>query len=105
MLVVGNKWRGGDQRFIGDQSADKTNLYDNYTTLADTIFSNSICRLMNTPARGTECVMLGNAGHTDAADSRTFGFPKSQTFWQILSRFKHELKTPPSPISNPDSLT
>jgi len=24
--------------------------------------------------------MLGNAGHTDTADSRTFGFPKSQTF-------------------------
>jgi len=78
VLVAGNKWRGGDQRFIGDQSADKTNLYDNYTTLADAIISNSIRRLMNMP--GTECVMLGNAGHTDAADSRTFGFPKSQTF-------------------------
>jgi len=78
VLVAGNKWHGGDQRFIGDQSADKTNLYDNYTTLADAIISNSIRRLMNMP--GTECVMLGNAGHTDAADSRTFGFPKSQTF-------------------------
>jgi len=27
--------------------------------------------------------MFGTAGHTDAADSRTFGFPKSQTFSQL----------------------
>ena len=28
VLVVGNEWRGGDQRCIGDQSADNTNLHD-----------------------------------------------------------------------------
>ena len=51
--------------------------------LADTIISNSIHQLMNTP--GTECVMLGNARHMDAADSRTFIFPKSQTFCNFLA--------------------
>jgi len=28
VLVPGNKWRGGDQRCIGDQSADNTTLAD-----------------------------------------------------------------------------
>ena len=36
--------------------------------VADTIISNSIHRLMNTP--GTECVMLGNAGHSDFPNLR-----------------------------------
>ena len=28
VLAAGNKWRGGDERRIGDQNADKTNLHD-----------------------------------------------------------------------------
>lgn len=52
-----------------------------YTTLADHKTMISIRRLMN--LAGTQCVMIGNAGHTDAGDSRTFGFPKSQTFCNL----------------------
>ena len=47
-------------------------LGTNLATLADTIISNGI-RLMNTP----ECA-IGNAGHTDAGDSRTFRIRISQ---------------------------
>ena len=48
-------------------------LGTNLTTLADTIISNDIRRLMNTP----ECA-IGNAEHMDAGDSRTFGIRISQ---------------------------
>jgi len=32
---------------------------------------------------GMQCMMFGNARHTDAADTQTFGFSKSQTFCSI----------------------
>jgi len=43
-LLAGYEYRGGDQRFIGDQSADKLNLYDvgRRSLNPDTIISNSI---------------------------------------------------------------
>jgi len=60
-LAARNKWHGGDQ------SADKTRR----ALITKIIIS--IRQLMNAP--GAQCVMFGNAGHTDAADSQTFGFP------------------------------
>ena len=56
VLAAGNKWRGGDERRIGDQNADKMNLHDAHW------FSDDHAR--------DAMHDLENAGHSDAVDSQ-----------------------------------